>query len=205
MSAFPTERRSYPVNPVLAMCMQPASRLPKVTKQGQRNGTPYALYPKHTRPSLDQSGSGSDQPRRVHTHTRIHTQTMPCHAIQTIHTTQSITVNPSRPFLARPDRPHSCSRLAAAATAQTDRQTTSSNGKPPARTARHVKNLISLAPSVSSLFISSCPNSPSLFPFLGPGDASPVFYFALLSKPYRQAGGQSVSQSISQSVRPFCE
>lgn len=135
---------------------------------------------------------------------RIHTQTLPCHAIQTIHPTQSITVNPSRPFLARPDRPHSCSRLAAAATAhadrQTDRQTTSSNGKPPARTARHVKNLISLAPSVSSLFISYCSHSPSLFPFLGSGDAPPVFYFALLSKPYRQAGGQSVSQSGSQSI-----
>lgn len=93
------------------------------TKQGQRNGTPYALYPKYRHPPpLDQSGSGSDQPRRAHA-SRIHTQTLPCHAIQTIHPTQSITVNPSRPFLARPDRPHSCSRLAAAATAHADRQT----------------------------------------------------------------------------------
>lgn len=62
----------------------------------------------------------------VHTHTRIHTQTMPDHAMpchpdnpsNPIHNRKPI---PSRPFLARPDRPHSCSRLAAAATCA-DRQ-----------------------------------------------------------------------------------
>lgn len=99
VSAFPTERRSYPVNPVcLPMCMQHASRLPTLeARTAERHAMRIVpQVPEYTHhwiiQALVQTSPG------VHTHTRIHTQTMPCHAIQTIHTTQSITVKPIQTF-----------------------------------------------------------------------------------------------------------
>lgn len=162
------------------------------------------------RESLIESKGTSQTGPGVHTHTRIHwsPKPIPCHpmhppsAIRHLiecHPYNPIRTNPYRaiqtfsllPFL---DRPGPCSRLVAATWQSEEKKLKRASRR--ARTVRHVKNLISLARLVSSLFISR-----SLFPPRETGDASPVFYllsffFLVLVTPYHQAARKSAGWTI---------
>lgn len=151
---------------------------PTTTQTAARHA--QSLYPGTLSPTVGPGspGSGSDQPRRACTG-MLASIPRPCHPHPHPHPHPDNPDNPWQPspyrkaiqtFPCQTRQTTSCSRLAAAATAERGR---SSNGQPPARTVRHVKNLISLARLVSSLFLVSSP-SPSLPPSSGLGDASPV-------------------------------